>query len=122
MPAATWSWLVVGGTTRLAEPAKLTRPTLKRAGISLTNWVAAAWAALSRLGAMSLACMERDTSMATTTVATSRGTGTMFAGRAIATTPELSARMISAAATCRRHPGLRGATERSSCRLLNRTA
>ncbi len=65
---------VVGGTTTWAVAAKLTSATLKRSGSSRVNCTAASWAARSRLGFTSVATMERETSMAITTVARSRGT------------------------------------------------
>ena len=65
---------VVGGTTRFESPAKATSATLNRGGSRLRNSLAAVWAASMRLGFTSSAIIERDTSIATTTVARSRGT------------------------------------------------
>ena len=63
-----------------AVPEKVTRDTLNVAGSRSTNSLAASCAASIRLGATSWARMERDTSMVTTTVARSRGTGTNAVG------------------------------------------
>ncbi len=65
---------VVGGTTTSAVAAKVTSATLKRSGSSVVNSLAAAWAAAKRVGSTSVAIIERDTSIAMTMVARSRGT------------------------------------------------
>ena len=65
---------VVGGTTICAEAANFTSETLNRGGRSPTNSLAAVLAAESRDGSTSVDTMDRETSMATTTVARSRGT------------------------------------------------
>jgi hypothetical protein len=71
---------------------------------------------------MSVACMERDTSTAITTVAFSRGTRTTVLGTARDTTSVASPRASTPKARCRRHPGRRGMIEPSSATLVKRAA
>lgn len=87
----------VGGTMTAAVPEKATSDTLKPRGSRSTNPWAAVLAASSRLGSTSTASIERDTSMASTTVARSRGTLTLPFGCANATVSE--ARLSTAATT-----------------------
>ena len=87
-----------------------------------TNALAASWAATMRVGATSVASMERDTSMAMTMVARSRGTLTGRAGWAKAVTMKPRASRKAVAGTWRRHPGRLGAIESSRARLVKRTA
>ena len=81
---APWTWArsLVGARTIRASVEKATRPTRKPAGSWSTKVVAAALAASRRLGLTSVACIEPETSMARTTVASSRGTATVMDGRA----------------------------------------
>ena len=78
-------------------------------------------AAANRLGATSVACIEAETSMASITVACSRGTFTARVGRAKPTTSRLSAARSAAAGRWRRQPGRFGATDASSATLVKRT-
>jgi hypothetical protein len=74
---------IVGrGTPTAARVAKETTPTRYFSGTSARNVFAAARAASSRVGSTSFAFIERDTSIASTTVASSRGTLTVACGRA----------------------------------------
>ena len=68
------------------------------------------------------AAIDVETSMASTTVARSRGTFTGRVGRASANTSAASVSSSAAAATWRRQPGRFGATEASRSTLVNRTA
>ena len=81
------------------------------------NCEAAASAASSRLGAMSVAHMLRDTSRARITVVWPAGTLTMAAGRAMARTRLASARTNSANGRWRRIRDERGCATRTSDRL-----
>ena len=76
---------VVGDTSTVAMPAKDTIPRLIPGVRSSTNRVAAFCAAANRLGATSVACMDSDTSIASITVARSRGCRACAVGPAIAT-------------------------------------
>ena len=74
------SWSVVGAWTISAKPAKATIPIwVVELWLSM-NVVAAASAASSRLGAMSVAHMLRETSMARMTVVWPAGTTTIATG------------------------------------------
>ncbi len=65
---------VVGGTITEDVPANATSATLKPAGMMSRNAFAPVCAADSLEGLTSVASMDFDTSMTTTTVARSRGT------------------------------------------------
>src|SRR5215210_3851900 len=121
MLALSRSRSVVGATRTWAVPEKDTRPTLSRGGTRSMNVSAAALAARSRVGSTSVASMDRETSMAITIVARSLGTLVALVGWAKAVTRVARARRKAAAGSWRRHPGRRGATERRSSRLVNRT-
>ena len=69
--SCAWAWSVVGAARTALDPAKETTPTLTVSGSSSTNAVAAAFAASSRFGGTSVAAIEPEMSMATTTVARS---------------------------------------------------
>jgi hypothetical protein len=68
-----------------------------------------------------VACIERDTSITSTTVARLRGTRASAIGPASAMVSTASAPISAAAGTCRGQPGRFGATRSSSSRLVNRT-
>ena len=72
---------VVGATSTLAVPEKEMSPSLNWRGRPLTNSAAAFLATVIRLGAISVALIESETSMASTTVAPSRATFTDRVGR-----------------------------------------
>jgi hypothetical protein len=110
----------VGGTSTLALPPNATSPRLMRPGSRSTNDLAADSAAAMRVGSTSVACIDRDTSMAIITVARSRGTRTAVEGRATPRESTVSAMSSSAKVRCRRQPGRRGATLPSSSTLLKR--
>ena len=65
---------------------KATAPTRRSFGTSSRNWLTALLAASKRFGLMSVAVIEREWSVASTTVACSIGTATTAWGRASATT------------------------------------
>ncbi len=112
----------VGGDSTLVVPAKVTRPTSNPAGRSLTNFVAASAAASSRLGSTSVAFMESDTSIATSTVARSRGTRMSISGRAVASASRAKAKSMATTGVWRRQPGRRGTSRSSIGSEANRTA
>ena len=111
MAAAAAARSVVGGTSTVAVPAKDTTPRLIPGGRSCTNRVAACCAAANRFGVTSVACMDNDTSMASITVARSRGCRACAVGPAIATVSNANPTSTTTAGTCRHRPGgERGAT------------
>ena len=118
----TWGRSVVGGTSVVAVPAKDTSPRLIRAGSTPTNCFAAVCIALKRVGSMSRACMDSDTSTAITTVARSRGTRTLVLGAARETTSVARPNATMANARWRRQPGRLGTSDPNSATLVNRTA
>ena len=73
-----------------------------------------------RSGAMSVAVIDPELSIARITVASSRGTATAISGRASPTTSALSARSVSTGGTCRRHRGRRATMFASRSTLVNR--
>ena len=119
MARFTGSRSAVGETSTAAVPANATRPRFTPGVSWSANWVAAAWAAANRFGCTSVACMDSDTSMTSTTVARLRGTLASAIGPASATVSTASAAIIAAAGRCRYQPGRRGATRSSSSRLVN---
>ena len=74
MTSSRTSWSVVGGWTISANPAKATMPIWVVAPWRSMNDDAAASAASSRFGAMSVAHMLRETSIARMTVVWPAGT------------------------------------------------
>ena len=87
-----------------------------------TNDEAAASAAMSRLGGMSVEHMLRETSIARITVVRPAGTDTTATGRAIAMTRLPSPMRNNANGRCRRIRDDCGAASRTSDRLEKRTA
>jgi hypothetical protein len=112
----------VGGTATTARDAKETTPTRKVCGTFWRKASAAALAAPSRVGLTSVAFIDRDVSMASSTVASSRGTETVACGRATPTTIAASATRRIASGRCRRQPGERSTTPGSSAGLPKRAA
>ena len=122
MAVRTASRSVVGGTSRLADPANVTKPRLMGPGSRSTKAIAPSWAAASRDGVTSVAAMLLLTSIARMIVARSCGTRSARAGPAMATTSATRAANMRIAGTCRRnHCGRLGVTDSSSARLVNRT-
>ena len=74
MAFSTVPWAVVGGTRIAAAPAIETTETLYFSGSLITKSMAACLAASSRVGLTSVACIDSEESITTTTVARSRGT------------------------------------------------
>jgi len=83
------------------------------------NDFAAACAAASRVGSTSVACMDSETSITSTTVARLRGTRASAVGPARATVSSINAVISAIAGRCRSRPGRRGAMRSSSSRLVN---
>ena len=121
MASRTWPRSVVGCTTSRASVEKATSPMRNAAGRLSTKPVAAALAAASRVGSTSVAVIERETSIVSITVASSRGTWSVIDGRARATTRNVIAPRYRAVGTCRRQPGVRGTRFVSRSTLVNRT-
>ena len=72
MAVSTVLCAVVGGTRIAAEPAIDTMDTLNFSGSWRTKSIAAFFAASSRVGLTSVACMDCEASITSTTVARSR--------------------------------------------------
>ena len=98
----------------------LTTATLYCSGSDLMNSVDSFWAASRRLGAMSLAAIDRDTSITTTMVARSRGTFSTPFGRAHARISVTRLSSDSATARCLRHCDCFGTTAASTDVLVKR--
>ena len=88
-----------------ASVENATSPIRNAAGRLSTKPVAAALAAASRVGSTSVAVIERETSIVSITVASSRGTWSVIDGRARATTRNVIAPRYRAVGTCRRQAG-----------------
>jgi hypothetical protein len=99
-----------------------TRPTRKRSGSLSRNVEAADLAASRRVGATSVAVIEAELSIVSSTVASSRGTATTACGLAIATTSAASADTASSAGTWRRLPGDASTTLARRSRFVKRAA
>jgi hypothetical protein len=82
---------VVGRASTLGAPAKVTRPTWNRSGISPRKVSAAALAALRREGFTSVLVIDFEVSMTSMMVAWSRGTWAVASGRARATRSTVAA-------------------------------
>ena len=113
---------MVGDWTISAKPANATMPIWVVPLCRWTNDEAAASAAMSRLGGMSVEHMLRETSIARITVVRPAGTDTIATGRAIAMTRLPSPMRNSANGRCRRMRDDCGAASRTSDRLEKRTA
>ena len=96
---ATRSRSRVGGTATKARLPNATSATLYAFGTLARNAYAALRAASSRVGATSVAVIEREMSTASTTVADFRGTVRSAWGRAIPTTRAASASRSRASGT-----------------------
>ena len=115
MASSSTSRSSVGGWMISANPAKATTPTAVAVWRSM-NREAAACATSSRLGAMSVAHMLRETSIAKITVAWPVGTEAMTTGRASARARLASPTANSANGRCRRIRDLRGSASRTNPR------
>jgi hypothetical protein len=109
--------LRVGGCTTAAEPANETSATRTSDGCDCTNSLAADCAAAMRVGSMSFARIDSDTSIASTIVRWSDGSVTRAPGRAAATMSAVIAISRSTGGTCRRQPGERPSASRTTARL-----
>ena len=112
----------VGWTRVCGREANDTTPTRMPSGSWATKERAAALAASRRVGSTSVAFIEPDTSMASITVASSRGTATTIDGRARPRTRKATAVRYSTGGRWRRHEGRFGAMLASRSRFVNRTA
>ena len=110
---------VVGDTSTAAVPANATSPRFTPGVSWSANDFAAACAAARRVGSTSVACIDSDTSITSTTVARLRGTRASAVGPANATVSRVSARINARAGRCRSRPGRSGATRSSSSRFVN---
>ena len=110
-------WSVVGGWTTAAKPLKATIPICVVALCRLMKSAAAASAASSRLGGMSVEHMLPETSIVRMIVVSFAGKDRIAAGRARATTSEASPRRNRATGRWRRRNDPRGAASRTSDRL-----
>src|SRR4051812_35374216 len=110
----------VGGTSVVALPAKDTTATLNLGGSEFTNCTAADLAASSLLGATSVAIIDSETSMVTTTVARSRGTATWSLGFANANVKVIRLRIDKPTARCRSQVRSRGMTRSNMVRPTDR--
>ena len=88
---ATASWSRVGLASTVGSWLKAIAPMRTSFGTASTNFSAALRAATRRLGATSLASIEPERSVATTTVACSTATARVVSGRATATISAASA-------------------------------
>ena len=117
MTSSRTSWSVVGAWTISAKPEKATIPIwVVELWLSM-NLVAAASAASSRLGSMSVAHMLRETSMVRITVVCPAGTDTIATGRAAARIRLATPSANSANGRWRRMREPRGAASWMSDRL-----
>ena len=82
---------MVGASSTAVRPLKVTAPTFTRRGTRSRKRAAADFIAASREGATSVARIEPERSIASTTVACSVGTATVASGRASAIASAASA-------------------------------
>ena len=100
----------VGGIAAFAREANETTPTRNFSGTFARNAFAATFAAPRRVGSTSSAFIERETSRARTTVASSRGTLTTACGLATPTIIAVRAARRIASGRYRSFPGARSIT------------
>ena len=103
--------LVLGSDRTVGVWSNSITPIETDFGAPTTKAFAACWAAVIRLGAMSVACIDPLTSVASRIERLPTGSETLIVGRAAAATRTASARKSAAIGRCRRQPGRRGATE-----------
>ena len=110
------------GTTGIARPANDTRPTRNFSGTSRDERARGSARGHEPRRRDVLRPIERETSIASTIVASSRGTETVACGRATPTSIAESASRSSASGTWRRRPARRGTRFGSSAGFANRVA
>ena len=118
----TWSWSVVGGCSTCAVSLNETAPTRSASGASSRKLFAAWRAADSRSGATSVAVIERDVSVTSTTEACSTGTATVVSGRASASTSPATDSASRADGTWRRQRASAGTARAATGAPGKRTA
>ena len=119
--ARTASRSSVGRSTVCGASENATSPICSSSGTRSRKRSAAALAAVSRVGATSVAFIEPDVSVTSITDAFSIGTATVVSGRASASVSPASARQSSAVGTIRRQTGVRGMMAASVGRAGKRT-
>ena len=112
----------MGGTATNARLPKATSATLYSLGTFARNCFAASFAASSRVGDTSCASIDREMSIASTTVASCRGTRIFACGRAIPTMRNVSASRNRIGGIRRSLPGRRSIRFGTSARLAKRAA
>src|SRR4051794_4160770 len=103
MAAITRAWSVVGSASSCAAEPKLMSPSRNPSGTLFATVRAAAWAAASRVGRTSVAVIEPDVSVTSTTVASRRSAATVRCGRASAISSAARASSASSAGRWRVH-------------------
>jgi hypothetical protein len=117
----TASWSFVGVCSVWAESENATRPTRSSSGTVSRKFSAAPRAASSRVGLTSVADIEREMSVTSTTEARSTGTCTVFSGRASEIASAASASASSANGRWRLQRGSGAATAASVASAGKRT-
>ncbi len=112
--ASTSCRFSVGGIPTAARVANETTPTRNFSGTFVRNAFAAPRAASRRVGATSFAFIERETSIASTTVASSRLTSTVACGLATPRTIAVKPSSARISGMWRLRPGFRSTTAGSS--------
>ena len=112
---------VVSGEIRLARSSKLTSPTRAEGGSWSIKVRAAERAAAMREGWTSVAAMEPETSITSTTSERLRATSRFSTGCAAATISPARPSRKSVVGRCLRTPGPRGTTFESKSRFVKRT-
>ena len=121
IPRSTTAILSVGGTRRRAPLSKLTRPTRTPFGTFLRKVRAASCAAARRDGATSVASIDSEVSMASTTTPRLSAVCCATAGLASESESATSPSSSPTAGRCRRQRGRLGATESSRSMVVKRT-
>jgi hypothetical protein len=109
---------VVGVTRVVGVPENDTSPRLTVAGTRSTKCLAAICIAWKRVGVMSVACMDSETSSAIITVARSRATRVSALGEPRETISVARATATIPKAACRRHAARLGTREAGTAQLL----
>jgi hypothetical protein len=122
MAAATCAWSVVGVIRVMGVPENDIRPRLIPEGTRPTKCLAVVCMAWKRVGVMSVACMDSETSSAIITVARSRGTRARALGEPRETMRVASASTTTPNAVCRRQPSRFGTSDASRDTLVKRAA
>lgn len=103
-------WSGVGDTRRLVLPENVTSPRFTPGVSFFENSLAASFAAASRLGETSSACMDRETSITSMITARLRGVLISCVGAARATVRNSSAATENTMGRCRQRDGCTGTT------------